>query len=534
MSYVFLALVGRGDIALCFTHSNGFEPTRNTLRVQSSIRPPISAKVHINEWAEVRFSRSMPSLRIASTPTTADFPAKSSRNWTKQNLAIGVPALIGMLADPLLSLMDTAYVGHLGSIELAALGSCTSIFHLSFNTFRATTAATTSLIATALQESEEEARSVTSISLGLGIGLGLALFATLFAFGNFGLRAMGISHQAEQQFAAAASYLFTRAWSAPAVLFIVVAEGVFRGYGNTMIPLTASLAAALINLVLDPVLMFQPIAWGVAGAAAATAISQIGAAAVYLNTLIRRKMLPQNKAGKSTPTSATTSKIPTMNVVRSILGANAAMLSKQGSLLLGWTIATQRATKLGPTHVAAHQVGLTVWLVFALIMDGAAVSAQVLMSRSYAKRDKKEAASLIQYMIKFAFLQGLASMLVVNTIDKAVPTLFTRDPVIQGHLHKLMPHLALQQILVSLTLVIESLAVGGNQFRILAAGTMWTTVVAVWQISQQNSVHGIWGVGIVTLFSGRLLTACYGTWRAFCTVDRHKTLVQRDTTYQGT
>lgn len=61
--------------------------------------------------------------------------------WTPSTLALAVPALIGMLADPLLSLMDTAYIGRVGPTELAALGACTSIFHLAFNAFRATTTA---------------------------------------------------------------------------------------------------------------------------------------------------------------------------------------------------------------------------------------------------------------------------------------------------------------------------------------------------------------------------------------------------------
>lgn len=63
---------------------------------------------------------------------------KENYNWASQNWKLAIPALIGMLADPLLSLMDTAYVGRVGPLELAALGACTSIFHLAFNAFRAT------------------------------------------------------------------------------------------------------------------------------------------------------------------------------------------------------------------------------------------------------------------------------------------------------------------------------------------------------------------------------------------------------------
>ena len=528
VAFILLVLIwGGSDAAFCRTDLNVRHDDR-VLFVSSRRHSP-----HLLTGNKILPSKDVqrkPSRRL-SLSSSESLPSKRTYNWTKPTLSIAIPAVIGMLADPLLSLMDTAYVGRLGSLELAALGSCTGIFHLAFNSFRATTAATTSLVGTSLQQSKDDVRSVTSISLGLGIGIGILLLGVLLGFGNFGLNVMGVSRQFSPQYPAAASYLFTRAFSAPAVLFIVVAEGVFRGYGNTTIPLLASLIAALINLVLDPVLMFKPIGWGVAGAAAATAIAQFGAAFFYLSSLLRRKMLPQQKKApvqpiaSSPPTADQSSeKRPTAEVIRTILAANGAMLTKQGSLLLGWTIASRRATRLGPAFVAAHQVGLTVWLVFALILDGPAVSAQVLMSQSYARRDKREASSLISYMTKFAVIQGLVSMFILDGLDLAVPRIFTNDPVVRGYIHKLMPHLAVQQILVSLTLVMESLAVGGNQFRILAGGTMLTTVAAVWQISRQTSIHGIWSVGIVTLFAGRFLTACLATWRAFYTIDRRPTL----------
>jgi hypothetical protein len=71
-----------------------------------------------------------------------------------------------------------------------------------------------------------------------------------------------------------------------------------------------------------------------------------------------------------------------------------------------------------------------------------------------------------------------------------------------------MPPLAFQQLLVSLTLVTESLAIGASQFSTLAAGTTVATIASVYQLSRQTTVEGIWNVGIVTLFAGRLVTAC--------------------------
>lgn len=278
--------------------------------------------------------------------------------------------------------------------------------------------------------------------------------------------------------------------------------------GDTKIPLLASLAAALINLVLDPILMF-PLGMGVAGAAAATGIAQVGAAAVYAFFLLKRRMLPSRGAKSDVKSS---------KIIKTILGANLAMVMKQGSLLLGWAYATSRATRIGHAHVAAHQVALSCWLVFALILDGAAVSAQVLMSRSLGQ--VKKVRSLVSYMLRVAFIQGLMTTGLLLAISPVLPSLFTSDPIIGGHLHSLMPQLAWQQLLVSLTLVAESLAVGGNQFRLLAFGTTVSTILCMWQLKQASSVVAIWSRGIVTLFIGRLITALIGIVRVL--IDQRK------------
>ena len=398
--------------------------------------------------------------------------------------------------------MDTAFVGRVGPTELASLGACTSIFHLAFNAFRATTTATTSLVASSLEKNPAEAKEVTQLSLTLGLVLGLCVMTALRLGGTWCLGTMGIP-TTSPLFPPAHAYLQTRQWAAPAVLYIVVAEGAFRGYGNTKIPLLASGVAALINLILDPVMMF-PMGMGVMGAAAATALSQLGAAIVYGVFLKRKKMLPQPHHHVA---------VNRWKVIQTILGANVAMMAKQGSLLLAWAYATAKATRLGTAHVAAHQVALSFWLVFALFLDGAAVSAQVLMSRASATKDMPQMRSLTKYMIKFATWQGLASTALITLLGTIVPTLFTSDPTIRHFLHQLMPHLAAQQLLISLTLVVESLAVGGNQFAFLAAGTTLSTLVAVHRLRQATDVMSIWSRGIVTLFAGRLITAIIATAR---------------------
>ena len=469
---------------------------------------------------------------------------RKTYKWTKQTLALALPALIGMLVDPLLSMMDTAYVGNLGSsTELAALGACTSIFHLAFNAFRATTAATTSLVGNA--ETSLEKREIIRISLSLGLVLGIGVAAFLRVLGPSCLAAMGV-HGTSPLFAPALAYLQTRSLAAPTVLCIMVAEGAFRGYGDTRIPLLASGTAALVNLLLDPLLMLPPLSRGVQGAAAATATAQAGALCVYLWFLRRRKMLPTKgdesssspSATANTTTDTTTKTAKTGRVIKTILGANLAMFCKQGSLLLAWAYATAKATRIGQAHVAAHQVALSCWLVFALLQDGAGVASQVLLTRvlrsntnkmansqhktsnveehgnASANESHEKLVSLVKYMLKVAVLQGLVVTGGFLLVTPYLPGWFVPDDtIVRGHLARLLPHVAGQQLLVSLTLVLESLAVGGKQFQTLAAGTALSTIVSMTQIHSATTVVGVWSKGIVGLFVGRLLTAMLGTWK---------------------
>ncbi|CAL0326175.1 unnamed protein product [Lupinus luteus] len=48
---------------------------------------------------------------------------------TKEILVIGIPAAIAVAADPLASLIDTAFIGHLGPVELAATGASIALFN---------------------------------------------------------------------------------------------------------------------------------------------------------------------------------------------------------------------------------------------------------------------------------------------------------------------------------------------------------------------------------------------------------------------
>jgi len=354
--------------------------------------------------------------------------------------------------------------------------------------------------------------------------MGIVVATLLVVSSNFSLACMGIPGSSKLH-THAISYLRIRALAAPAVLFITVGEGAFRGYGDTRIPLLASMAAAVTNAVLDPIMMFS-MRMGVGGAAAATAISQLVAMSVYAIYLGKRGMCAplislsglnkrkdNNKLSKISSGTNQKSGKPKVKknrrqVIMTIVEANVSMLVKQFSLLFCWAYATSRATKIGHIHVAAHQVALSLWLVFALLQDGAAVAAQVLMGRVAGQLDKVR--SMTAYMLKLAVLQSAFCSMAIFSLEKFAPTIFSKDIDVIRQLHTLMPILTMFQPLVSLTLIMESLAIGGRYFGLLARGTLVATVISMIIITKMTTVAGIWKYGLTSLFLGRCITATIG------------------------
>ena len=99
--------------------------------------PPDAQEASANPWQRLK----LPALRHPRDPAI---------------LSIALPAVLALAADPLLSVVDTLFVGRLGAEELAALGVNTALFSLAFLLFGWLATATTPIIATALARGDKE------------------------------------------------------------------------------------------------------------------------------------------------------------------------------------------------------------------------------------------------------------------------------------------------------------------------------------------------------------------------------------------
>uniref|UniRef100_A0A0E0EWH9 Protein DETOXIFICATION n=1 Tax=Oryza meridionalis TaxID=40149 RepID=A0A0E0EWH9_9ORYZ len=239
----------------------------------------------------------------------------------REIMGIAVPGALALMADPVASLVDTAFIGHIGPVELAAVGVSIAVFNqVSRIAIFPLVSVTTSFVAeedatssdrekyeingenefnvsdSEMEElvSHEEAsaapnkssfetdssdvkiehkrKNIPSVSTALLLGgvLGLLQALLLVICAKPLLGYMGVK-QGSAMLMPALKYLVVRSLGAPAVLLSLAMQGVFRGLKDTKTPLYATVAGDATNIVLDPIFMFV-FQYGVSGAAIAHAI----------------------------------------------------------------------------------------------------------------------------------------------------------------------------------------------------------------------------------------------------------------------
>lgn len=170
---------------------------------------------------------------------------------------------------PLTGVVDTVWVGRMGdALALAAQGAANQLFNAVSYAVSFVPTVTVPLVAAAYARGDlTAARARTCESLWLSCTIGLV--GTMILDGAPRTALLLILPADALTMPLAASYLWLRSLSMVPALAASVAFAAFRGCLDVVTPLKVTLVSNLVNLVLDPIFIFNA-NMGVAGAAIAT------------------------------------------------------------------------------------------------------------------------------------------------------------------------------------------------------------------------------------------------------------------------
>lgn len=402
---------------------------------------------------------------------------------------LAVPALGALAAEPLIGLVDTAFVGRLGEEPLAALGVVNGLLHLAFFVFIALAYASTPLIAAAIGVGNRDRAAVLAgqaiVIAGVLVVAGLVVIE---AAAPQLVRLMGADARVEP---AAVTYLRIRGLGLPALLALTVGHAVYRGLGDTRTPMFVSVGLSLINVILDPVLIFG-LGWGLAGAGYASVTAQcVGAAAfawlfVTGHSGLRIKWIP-----------------PRWQDMRDLVSAGSALFVRTLFLVATLTVATASAARLGVAEVAAHQVAAQIWFFLSLVIDAVAIAAQNLVA-AHLVSDRSAAGRLSRRMLAWGLGWGVLLAVVFWLLRDLLPGWFTPDRSVILMAASLMPIVAISQPLNSVVFVLDGIMIGAADFRFLAVAMMGASALTCVLLITATSISGIW-MALVVFMLARLV-----------------------------
>lgn len=416
----------------------------------------------------------------------------------RQIFRLAVPALGTLAAEPLVSLADTAFVGRLGADSLAALGVVTWVFGFVFFLMTALAYAGTPLIARAVGEGDPgRAAQLVSGSLVIAAVLGAAGLAVMEAGAPQLISLMGAAPSVDFL---AVDYLRIRALSLPGLLCITVGHEAYRGMGDTRTPMLVAVAAASLNLVLDPVMIFGW-GWGLNGAAIASVVAQTAGGAVFMF------LLASGRTGLRLFRLR-----PRWETMKTLLGAGSALTLRTLVLVATFTLAAAAAARLGVVEIAAHQVAIQIFVFLALVMDALAIAAHSLVARRLGEGDGAGARRLSVRMLGWGLIWGLALGAVIWGLRGPLAGWFSSDPEVMAAAAGLLSLVALAQPLGSAVFVLDGILIGQQRFRFLAVAMLGACLPTMFLLAAAPTVALVWWA-IMFLLAARLLPLAWSFLR---------------------
>ncbi len=329
----------------------------------------------------------------------------------------------------------------------------------------------------------ERARKATGLALAISL-LGGICVAIVVAF-LLGPAAhwMEASGEIEAPFIA---YSHWRLPGVPGSLAMGVAFGAFRGYQNVRTPLAISIGVTLLNIALDPLLIWGagPIPpLGVRGAALASALSQWAGAVASMFLVWRLH-------GVSWSVDA--------SILRRLITVGRDMLVRTASLTLFLILATQKATEMGAAAGAVHLGVRQTWALTALLLDAFATTAQSFVGYFLAAGRVATARHVARVATFWSFSVGAALTAVMLLATDHAWALLVVD-VERDRFASAWIVSALFQPLNGISFATDGIHWGAGDFAFLRNVTVTATcvgLVGLWFVDPES--HGLDAVWLVT------------------------------------
>ena len=306
-------------------------------------------------------------------------------NRDRQILKIALPAIVTNITVPLLGMVDTAIVGHMGAAAyIGAIAVGSMMFNLVYWLFGFLRMGTSGMTAQA-RGRRDMAEAAGILARSIRVALMVAALMLLLQWPLYRLLVWLIA-PTDDVVPWVDVYFRIVVWGAPAVLGLYSLTGWFIGMQNTRIPMVVSILQNVVNIAASLLFVYG---WGmqVEGVALGTVVAQYAGVVVALAFLWRyyRKVLAGRIVGSVLMIQFSKKMVsrrtdPMIHVNRDIFLRTLCLVAVN-------LYFTSAGARQGAAILAVNTLLMQLYLLFSYVMDGFAYAGEALGGRYWGARD---------------------------------------------------------------------------------------------------------------------------------------------------
>ncbi len=414
-------------------------------------------------------------------------------------LTMAAPMVLSMLVQALYNVVDSVFVSHFSQDGLTALSLAFPVQSLMIAVATGTGVGINAMLSKSLGEKDSEN---VSAAAGNGVFLALCSYVVFLIFGLFGARLFFETQKATANVVEyGTQYLSICSIFSLGIYVQITFERLLQATGKTFFTMWTQLSGALINIILDPILIFGYFGaprMGVAGAAAATVIGQCVAAvvAVICNLKFNHEVHLTLKGLR--PKARVIKRIYSVGVPSILMVAiGSVMTYTMNQILLGFE-------KVGETAVSVFGAYFKLQSFIFMPIFGLNNGMIPIVAYNYGARKKSRITATIKLSVVYAVSMMFLGFLIFQFFSPALLNLFDASPTMLElgvpALRIISLHFLLAGFSIISSSVFQALGSGTLSLIISVARQLVVLLPTAWLLSLTGKVSAVWWSFLIAEF----------------------------------
>ncbi|MGY0391113.1 MATE family efflux transporter [Bizionia sp. KMM 8389] len=402
---------------------------------------------------------------------------------------LAIPALIAGVAEPILSITDTAIVGNISenaTESLAAVGIVGTFISMLIWVLGQTRSAISSIVSQYVgADNLDQVKNLPAQAIYIITSLSLLIIVGTYPFAESIFKLYNAS---DLILSYSVEYYQIRVFGFPFTLFTIAVFGTFRGLQNTYYPMVIALIGACTNIVLDYILVYGVSgyipAMNIKGAAYASVIAQLIMALISGYYLLTKTNIPLRFSFPFNP--------EIKRFISMILNLFVRTLALNVTLYF----ASSFATSYGKEYIAAYTIAINLWFLGAFIIDGYASAGNILSGKLIGGEKYGKLINLSNKLIKYGVILGCIMAGLGFLCYNYVGLIFTHEEAVLVEFHSVFWIVLAMQPLCAIAFIFDGMFKGLGKMKdlrnILLAATFLVFVPVLFMLDHlEYKLYGI-------------------------------------------